>query len=186
MLKRTQLLFELLILCTATAGWLPRRPAMDMDAQTPEALVQTYSTLADTILGAKQTEWHLVDAILGTTYSHALGTLGRVQMRLDAGESVEDDLELLAALVAQLGNEGDAAVAGVRKRLIEGGHHHNAEGERQGVYEEGYVIVTRAAKQVFLTAAEDFGRLAQAPDADAIDSVWDTVTETYESLPDGD
>ncbi len=41
--------------------------------------------------------------------------------------------------MALFANEGDNAIAGIRKRLVEGGHHHNAAGEEQGIFEEGYV-----------------------------------------------
>ena len=40
---------------------------------------------------------------------------------LNAGESAGAEIERLAELVAQLANEGDASVAAVRKRLLEGG-----------------------------------------------------------------
>jgi hypothetical protein len=55
--------------------------------------------------------------------------------------------------MAIFANEGDNAVGGVRKRLLEGGHHFNAEGEQQGVFEPGYVIVTKEAKVQMLNAS---------------------------------
>jgi hypothetical protein len=58
-----------------------------------------------------------------------------------------------AAEMALFANEGDNAVGGIRKRLIEGGHHHNADGEAKGIYEPGFVIVTRTAKQAALQAS---------------------------------
>ena len=61
----------------------------------------------------------------------------------------------MAADVAQIGTEGDSAVAAVRKRLIEAGQHHNAAGEAQGVYDEGYVIVTRRPRQQAARCVED-------------------------------
>ena len=63
--------------------------------------------------------------------------------------------------MGQIGTEGDNAVAGVRKRLLEGGHHANAEGEAQGIYDEGYVVVTKAAKQAFLDASQALAMLAR-------------------------
>ena len=69
--------------------------------------------------------------------------------------------------MALFANEGDNQIGGIRKRLLEGGHHHNAEGEAKGIYEEGYVIVTKAAKKSCLdavaalqTAKDDAGRKA--------------------------
>ncbi len=60
-----------------------------------------------------------------------------------------------AAEVALFANEGDNAVGGIRKRLLEGGHHHHAADEAKGIYEEGYVHVTRAAKKECLAASMD-------------------------------
>jgi hypothetical protein len=57
--------------------------------------------------------------------------------------------------MALFANEGDNAVGGVRKRLLEGGHHHNAEGEAKGIYEPGYVIVTVAQKKTALDAVAE-------------------------------
>ena len=42
-------------------------------AETPSQLVAAYDSLADVILGAKQTEWNLVHSILAMTYGHAEG-----------------------------------------------------------------------------------------------------------------
>ncbi len=149
---------------------------------TPPELVKSYETLADVILGAKHTEKNLVSAIVATTYGHAEAALARARAKIDAGQEARGELERLAAYVAQLGNEGDAAVAGVRKRLLEGGHHHNAKGEEQGLYDEGFVIVTRAAKKVFLDAAAEIGKLTRSPDVEALDKAWTKVREQYEAL----
>jgi len=123
-----------------------------LGAGTPPPLVSTYSTLADTILGAKQTEHNLVLAILD---GH----------RTAATQAVKSGAwEEAAAEIALFANEGDNAVGGIRKRLLEGGHHHNAEGEAKGVYEPGFVIVTSAAKKDVLEAAAAI-RAAKADDA---------------------
>lgn len=156
--------------------------AGEMKAQTPQALVQTYETLADTILGAKETEWNLVHSILATTYMHAEGVMHAIDGKLQAGTPVRDDVERLATLVAQLGNEGDAAVAAVRKRLLEGGHHHNAAGEAQGLYDDGFVIVTREAKKDFLAASKNIAKMAGKPDAAALKAEWDKVEKRFGQL----
>lgn len=153
------------------------------DTATPKALVDTYDSLADTILGAKQTEWNLVHSILATTYMHADGVFAKAQGKNAAGKDVVAEVEALAALVAQLGNEGDAAVAAVRKRLLEGGHHHNAAGEEQGVYEEGFVIVTRSAKKLFLDAAKTIGRSSK--DFSAVAAEWKKVQAEFTKLCEG-
>jgi len=149
---------------------------------TPQALVASYSSLADVVVATKQAERHLVLAILDATYRAAEAALNRARASLAAGQSARADVEALAAQVALLGNEGDAAVAGIRKRLVEGGHHHNAAGEQQGVYEEGYVVVTRAAKKAFLESATRIGKLAANPDAGALDAQWQRVQQQYRQL----
>ena len=73
-------------------------------------------------------------------------------------------------------------MAAVRKTLLEGGHHHNAAGEQQGIYDEGYVIVTRAAKKVFLDAAGQIGKSAQAPNLTTLDAEWQKVQKQYAAL----
>jgi hypothetical protein len=124
-------------------------------AETRKSLVASYETLADTILGAKKTEHNLVTAILETHVNAA--------RRQFADKKFEDS----AAEMALFANEGDNAVGGIRKRLVEGGHHHNAEGEAKGTYEAGFVIVTKAAKKkamdasaALLAAKEDKDRKA--------------------------
>jgi len=149
---------------------------------TPQSLVTTYGSLADTILAAKRTEWDLVHSILATTYGHGEAAVAEATAKIKAGKDAKSEVERVATLVSQLGTEGDAAVAAVRKRLVEGGHHHNAAGEQQGLYDEGFVIVTRAAKKVFVDAAGRIGRMSQAPDAAALDAEWQKVTKQYQEL----
>jgi len=55
-----------------------------------------------------------------------------------------------AAEMALFGNEGDNAIGGIRKKLVEGGHHHHSDGEAKGVYEPGFVIIKRETKQKVL------------------------------------
>lgn len=150
-------------------------------SNTPPELVKTYASLADTILGAKQTEAELVRSILSAAYRHAETTLAKAKKKIESGNAREE-IEALADLVSQLGNEGDAAVAGIRKRLLEGGHHHNAAGEQQGIYDEGFVVVTKAARKVFLDAASRIGKMAAAPDARALETEWQAVEKQYQAL----
>ena len=152
------------------------------ETATPGPLVDAYDSLADVILAAKKTEWNVVHSILGGTYHHAEGVLARATAKLEAGKGATAEVEMLAALVAQLGNEGDASVAAVRKRLLEGGHHHNAQGEEQGIYDEGFVIITRAAKKVFLDTATRIGKLGSSATADALNAEWKTVKKEFGKL----
>jgi hypothetical protein len=149
---------------------------------TPAQLVASYNSLADTILSAKKTEWNLVDSILATTYGHGEAVLAQIREKQKAGKDAKAETEKLATLVSYLGNEGDSAVAGVRKRLVEGGHHHHATAEQQGKYDEGFVIVTRTAKKVFLDAAGQIGKLAAAPNAAALEAEWQKVRKQYQEL----
>ena len=104
-------------------------------------------------------------AILAATYGHAQGEVARARQALKANDpaAARAAVENVAAAVGQIGTEGDNAVAGVRKRLLQGGHHANAEGEKQGIYDEGYVVVTKAAKQAFLDSSKALAMLAREP-----------------------
>jgi hypothetical protein len=174
----------LLVVAALTAGavLIPTAPA---ETDTPAELVAAYDALADTILAANATEKNLVLSIVATTYGHAEATGAKALAKLGAGESAQDEIETLAALVAQLGNEGDAAVAGIRKRLVEGGHHHHhlsGGDDEDSEYDEGFVIVTREAKQTFLDAAGRIGRMAGGANAAGLEAEWQTVASTYEAL----
>ena len=161
------------------------RPAQDkIDTATPPALVATYGSLADAILAVKATEANLVRAMLDGGHAHAKALLAQARAAIDAGKKDEAKvhIESLAALVAQLGAEGDNAVAGVRKRLLDGGHHHNAEGEKQGLYEPGYVIVTKAAKANLLAASKAIAQVASAPDKAALDKAWASVDTAWAEI----
>jgi hypothetical protein len=152
---------------------------------TPTEIVTTYNSLADAILAVKKTEHDLVMAMLAGTYRHAEAKVQQALGKIGAGQPAKDELEASAALVSQMGNEGDAAVAAVRKRLLEGGHHHNAAGEQQGIFDEGFVIVTKAAKKAFLDSAVAIGKLAGAPNAQGLTAEWAKVKATWESLAKG-
>ena len=157
-------------------------PAQMDDTATLRPLVDAYDSLADTILGAKKTEWNLVHSILAGTYSHAESVAKGAMAKLEAGKDASADIEKLAELVAQLGNEGDASVAAVRKRLLEGGHHHNAAGEKLDLYDEGFVIVTRASKKALLGAATRIGKLGSSATKDALAAEWKTVKKEFGKL----
>jgi len=135
--------------------------------ETPKSMVDTYDTLADAILAVKKTEENFVRGMLD---GHRHGA----QAYFAAG-----DYEKAAAEMALFGNEGDNAVAGVRKRLLEGGHHHNADGEAKGIYEPGYVVVTKKAKQEILAAS---AALRAAGDDAARKAAWDSFAKVADSL----
>ena len=109
--------------------------------ETPRPVVDTYNSIADAILATKSAETGIVKTILE-------GHVAAAERAMAAGKH-----EDVAANMALFANEGDNAVGGIRKRLLEGGHHHNAEGEAKGIYEPGYVVVTVEAKKTCLAAA---------------------------------
>jgi len=168
--------------------FLPDGPARAQGAPpagtTPAEMVATYNTLADAILAVKRTEANLVRSILGAAYAHARGQVehARQAIKTNDAKGSQAALENLAAAVAQLGTEGDSAVGAVRKRLLEGGHHHNADGEAKGIYDEGYVVVTRAAKQAFLDSSKAFGALSRTPKTDVLEAEWGKVEATWAGL----
>jgi hypothetical protein len=109
--------------------------------ETPQPMVSCYSSMADAILALKSTEAEFVRSLLD-------GHLHAASAHAKRGDGAR-----AAAEMALFANEGDNAIGGVRKRLVEGGHHHNAAGEAKGIYEAGFVIVTREAKKKALDAA---------------------------------
>ena len=135
--------------------------------ETPKSMAATYSSLADAILAVKKTEANFVRSLLN---GHAHGAKAYFM----AGE-----YDKSAAEMALFANEGDNAVAGVRKRLLEGGHHHNAEGEAKGIYEPGFVIVTKKAKMAILAAS---AAMRTAKDGAARKAAWDAFAKAADPL----
>jgi hypothetical protein len=138
-----------------------------LGAETRTSFVETYSAVADTILGSKHAESGIVKAILESHFNAAQRTF----KNSNYAES--------AAAMALFANEGDNQIGGIRKRLLEGGHHHNAEGEAKGIYEAGYVIVTKAAKKAALRASAD---MQAAQDNAGRRAAWKAFKEAAEPL----
>jgi hypothetical protein len=170
-----------LVVLVVLAGRPDAARAQGRAPATPAEMVASYDALADAILGANKAERKLVYAILAATYGHAQTALARARTALKANDAAgaRSAIEDLAAAVGQLGTEGDNAVAGVRKRLLEGGHHANATGEAQGVYDEGYVVVTKAAKQAFLGSSKALAMQAREPKSEALESEWRNVEAAW-------
>jgi hypothetical protein len=135
--------------------------------ETPRAMVDSYSALADSILALRAAEDAFVRSLLDGHY-HAAEAV------MKAGE-----WDAAAAHMALFANEGDNAVAGVRKRLVEGGHHHNAAGEEQGLYDEGFVVVTREARKKILEVASE---LRRAQDEAARKQAWTRFGELAQGV----
>jgi hypothetical protein len=151
---------------------------------TPAEIVATYRSLADGILALKHTEEDLCRSILAAANAHGQVELGRAQKALSAGDAkaAQAALESLAAIVGNMATEGDIAVGAVRKKLLDGGHHHNAAGEAQGIFDEGYVIVTRATKAKLLESSRALGQMSRAPKADALEAEWKKVQAVVSEL----
>ena len=138
-----------------------------LGANTSKPAVDTYNAIADGILAANRAEKAVVASILWEHW-------GAAKAAAAAGKWDE-----AAAQVALLANEGDNAIGGIRKRLLEGGHHHNAEGEAKGIYEPGYVTVTIAAKKAALDAV---AKLQGAKDDAAKKAVWAEIEKAAEAI----
>ena len=106
------------ILCACLAGGTVAFGAHHESgsAATPRPLVESYSSLADTILGAKNAEWNLVHAILATTYGHAEATAAAVKLSVSGDRlqfEVRDDGRGFDVNVAGTGS----GLAGMADRL---------------------------------------------------------------------
>ena len=162
----------------------PPAAAQIKEVPTAPEFVSTYNSLADAILALHQTEEHMVRSILAAAYEHADEHLNRAQQAIVA-KNVADTKSLIEALavdVGQLATEGDNSVGAVRKRLILGGAHHNAAGEAQGIFEEGYVIVTKAAKAKLLASSRAIAQMSSAPKAPELTAEWQKVQAVYTEL----
>jgi len=135
--------------------------------ETPPSLVESYSALADSILALKSAETSFVHAVL----AYHLGEARR-HHGLDHPQQAASEMALFA-------NEGDNAVAGIRKRLLDGGHHHHADAEAEGIYEPGYVVVTREAKATMLAAA---AAMRQAQNKNTAQAAWQQFMEAVRPL----
>ncbi|HEY7513296.1 MAG TPA: hypothetical protein VIC87_02410 [Vicinamibacteria bacterium] len=182
--------FTKVILVAACVG-LPWAAAPTAKAQgaggstgTPAEIVATYGSLADGILALKRTEEELCRSILAAARAHGQVELQRAKKALSGGDSsaAQAAVESLAAIVGNMATEGDSAVGAVRKRLLDGGHHHNAAGEAQGLFDEGYVIVTRAAKAKLLESSRALGQMSRSAKADAVEAEWKKVDAVVSGL----
>lgn len=156
-----------LAVCVAVCTLLTPLAVPVAAQQTPPSMVETYESIADIILAVRDAEANFVRSLLDG-HRHA------------ARAFYEDgNYARAAAEMALFANEGDNAVGGVRKRLLEGGHHYNAEGEEKGIYEPGFVIVTREAKAAVLEASAAVRKNASDAEREA---AWQTFNEIADKL----
>ena len=160
MKQKTAAVVALLCLC-GTFTFAQEAP------KTPPSIVAAYESMADAILAMRKTEHGFVSAMLDG-HRHA------AMVRYHQG-----NWAAAAAEMALFANEGDNAIGGVRKRLLEGGHHFNADGEEQGLFEPGFVVVTSEAKKKLLAAS---AALRQAADDEARAAAWSDFEMTAAKL----
>ena len=134
---------------------------------TPRPTVTCYSSLADSILALHTTEADFVRAMLDAHYTAA---------RLNHEHALH---EQAAAEMALFANEGDNAIGGVRKKLLDGGFNHNAAGEAKGIFDPGYVLVTKKIKEGALAAA---AAMRAAKDDAARAKAWSDFSALAEPL----
>jgi hypothetical protein len=186
MMTRSRISLPVWMTALATlVSFVPSALAQSSSAPaTPPEMVSTYNALADGILALKLTEEQLVRSILAAANAHAQVHVTRAEKAIAANDAaaVKAALEAIAADVSQMATEGDSSVAAIRKRLLQGGHHHNAAGEAQGIFDEGFVIVTRAAKQKLLESSRAFGQMAGKATAAALNAEWQKVQAVYAEL----
>lgn len=132
--------------------------------ETSPGMVHTYDALADTILSVKRAEAGFVQALLESYLQAAQSDYER------------QDYEGAAANMALFSNEGDNAIAGIRKRLVdEGHHHHHAADDNTETYDQGFVIVDKAHKASLLAAA---AQMRQAKKKAAAKAAWLSFRDT--------
>jgi hypothetical protein len=135
--------------------------------ETPPGIVSLYEALADTILSAKRAEAGFARVVLEWHRDAARADFER------------GDYQRAAANIALFANEGDNAIAGVRKRLVDGGHHHHASDEDTDAYDPGFVIVDKAHKASLLEVA---AQMRRAQDTGAARDAWQRFDAAVEAL----
>lgn len=135
--------------------------------QTPGAMVESYDALAENILAVRRLESGFVGALLD-------GHRRAAEDLMKRGE-----FERAAAEMILFANEGDEAIAGIRRRLVEAGHRYHADPDRQSRYEPGFVIVTREARRSVLAAA---AALEEATTDRELQEAWSAFALAAEAL----
>ena len=132
--------------------------------KTSAGLVKVYSEHATTLLSVKATEEFLVEEIISDAARQANHRLSLPldAVKADKRPAAAEYLEGAAAAVSLLANEGDKAVAAVRNRLLEGGHHHHATPEIAAKYDPGFVVIKKTDKNILIEQAKGLGQLAAA------------------------
>lgn len=136
---------------------------------TPKPMVATYQSLADAILALQSAEADLITSVLQLHHGQAMA-------------AYEDgDYASAAAEMTLFANEGDNTMAGIRNRLVEGGHHHHHHhaGDSDEMYDPGFLAVTREAKAEIARAA---AAMRDAGSAMAADAAWERFDAVAQPL----
>src|SRR5689334_18899064 len=145
---KSKLLVALAVMATVipVAAAETHKPAAGAAADSAVAgLTAVYEKIADTITAANHSESAVVRAILMAERDLALAALDRAHTA--GGPGAAGDLRIAAAHIGDFATEGGSAVEPIRNRLLESGHHHNANDTGpDAVYETGYVVVTKKQK----------------------------------------
>jgi hypothetical protein len=182
MTKRTTVLLGVTLAAAVAAGVGTGFAARPMGPTTQTELVASYDQLANAILGSKNAETHLAKAICADAYRQAMDEFDLASKALAAtnGQEAAIHLEQAAQAVYLISQEGDKAVAAVRNRLLEGGHHHHATAEIAAKYPLGFVVVTKEAQLALVAASKDVAKLA----SDAGAATADTVANARKKVED--
>ncbi len=135
-------------------------PATPRSDSAASVAASTYEHLATAIIEIEATEDELVKSILIGYHTAAQALLKAAER--DAKGRV-GHLELAAAEVANVANEGDKRIQAVRQRLAKAGHTHNTDIETK----TDYMFITNREKKGLLDVASKIARAGA--DASAAD-----------------
>ena len=140
-----------------------RAPEPRKSVTAGQVAATTYEHLATAIIEIEATEDDLVKSILIGYHTAAQEHL-KAAVREPKGRA--GHLEMAAAEVANIANEGDKHIQAIRQRLSKAGHTHNTDVETK----DDYLFVTNKEKKGLLALAGKIGRAgddAKAADIEA-------------------
>jgi hypothetical protein len=136
-----------------------------------QRLVETYDSLADSIVALEKAEAKLVHSLLEQYDANAQAHLSAAAQAAAAGQDPAKHLEAAAEEIGKLAVEGGRDVAAITLRLQKAGHHHHtAEGEK---FE--YVLVGPEMRKRLLDLAKQAGQLGSKATADQIQKLAQDV-----------
>ena len=152
---------------------------------TPTEMVATYNSLADGILALKKTEDNLVRSILAATLAHGQGALARAQRAIARRATPRPPPRRSRRSPPTRRSSGPRATtpsARCASGCSRAATTTTPPARRRGIYEEGYVVVTRKAKTQLLESSRAIAGMAAAPKADALAAEWKKVEGVVDEL----